>query len=238
MARSFDRSAHQCRPLTFQRGFTNAPGSVLACFGDTRVLCTATAIDGVPSFLQGKRQGWMTAEYSMLPSSVSRGRKQRDRAGKVDGRSVEIQRLIGRALRSVVDLSVIGERTVWVDCDVIQADGGTRTASISGAWVALNDLFKQMDDKRQLREWPLKSQLAAVSVGYVDGEVLCDLDYSEDSNAGVDMNLIKTGDGEYVEVGGGGEGMTFPREVLERLLSVGDEGLSQIFEAQKAALAG
>lgn len=237
MTRSFDRAPHQCRPLTFARGFTNAPGSVLASFGDTRVLCTATAIDGVPSFLQGKRQGWMTAEYSMLPSSVSRGRKPRDRAGKVDGRSVEIQRLIGRALRSVVDLSVIGERTVWVDCDVIQADGGTRTASISGAWVALNDLFRQMDDKRQLREWPITSQLAAVSVGYVDGKVLCDLDYNEDSAAGVDMNLIKNSDGEYVEVGGGGEGMTFSREVLEELLAVGDEGLAQIFEAQKAALA-
>jgi len=237
MTRSFDRAPHQCRPLTFARGFTNTPGSVLASFGDTRVLCTATAIDGVPSFLQGKRQGWMTAEYSMLPSSVSRGRKPRDRAGKVDGRSVEIQRLIGRALRSVVDLSVIGERTVWVDCDVIQADGGTRTASISGAWVALNDLFRQMDDKRQLREWPLTSQLAAVSVGYVDGKVLCDLDYDEDSAAGVDMNLIKNSDGEYVEVGGGGEGMTFSRDVLEELLAVGDEGLAQIFEAQKAALA-
>ncbi|QDU86160.1 Ribonuclease PH [Planctomycetes bacterium Pla163] len=237
MPRSFDRAAHEVRPLSFQRNFTNAAGSVLASFGDTRVLCTAVAIDGVPPFLQGKRQGWMTAEYSMLPSSVSRGRKQRDRGGKVDGRSVEIQRLIGRALRSVVDLSVIGERTVWVDCDVIQADGGTRTASISGAWVALCDLFKQMDDKRLLREWPLRSQLAAVSVGLVDGQVLCDLDYVEDSGAGVDMNLVKNSDGEYVEVGGGGEGMTFSRDVLESMLAVGDEGLAQIFAAQKAALA-
>ena len=236
MTRSYGRTAAEMRPIEFQRGFTkHAPGSVLASFGDTRVLCTATYNDGVPPFLQGKGRGWLTAEYSMLPSSTL-GRKPRDRAGKVDGRSVEIQRLIGRAIRGVVDFKKMTERTVWVDCDVLQADGGTRTAAISGAWVALHDLFTHMDSKRQLREWPLASQLGAVSVGIVDGVPLCDLNYGEDSRAETDMNLVMTGEGKFIEVQGAAEGAPFSRDELDALLEIGEVGIRRIFEAQRAAL--
>ncbi len=224
------------RPIRFERGFTNnAPGSVLACFGETRVLCTATWQDSVPPFLQGKGRGWLTAEYSMLPASTN-SRKSRDRAGKVDGRSVEIQRLIGRALRAVVAFDQMTERTIWVDCDVIQADGGTRTAAISGAWVALHDCMRAMDGRRILRSWPLTGQLGAVSVGVVKGEPVCDLDYREDSSADVDMNLVMTGDGDFVELQGSAEGATFGREKLDRMLAIGEAGIRQIFEAQRTAL--
>jgi len=223
--------------VRFERGFTeHSQGSVLACFGRTRVLCTATVTDGVPHFLKGKGQGWLTAEYSMLPSSTP-GRKPRDRAGKVDGRSVEIQRLIGRALRAVVDLKRMPERTLWVDCDVLQADGGTRTTSISGAWLAIHDALTWMDGKRLLREWPLMDQLGAVSVGVVDGTPVCDLDYPEDSKAETDMNLVMTGSGRFVEVQGAAEGAPFDRSELDRMLELGEGGIRSIFEAQKAALA-
>jgi len=223
--------------VRFERGFTeHSQGSVLACFGRTRVLCTATVTDGVPHFLKGKGQGWLTAEYSMLPSSTP-GRKPRDRAGKVDGRSVEIQRLIGRALRAVVDLKRMPERTIWVDCDVLQADGGTRTTSISGAWLAIHDALTWMDGKRLLREWPLMDQLGAVSVGVVDGTPVCDLDYPEDSKAETDMNLVMTGSGRFVEVQGAAEGAPFDRSELDRMLELGEGGIRSIFEAQKAALA-
>jgi len=223
------------RPIRFERGFTkNAPGSVLASFGDTRVLCTAAWVDGVPPFLQGKGQGWLTAEYAMLPSSTS-SRKPRDR-NKVDGRSVEIQRLIGRSLRAVVDLERMTERTVWVDCDVLQADGGTRTVSISGAYVALFDLLRAMDRARLLRSWPLVTQLAAVSVGVVEGEPICDLDYSEDRRADVDLNLVMTGTGDFVEIQGSAEGATFGRGALERMLEIGQAGIDTIFEAQRQVL--
>ena len=223
--------------MRFERGFTeHSQGSVLACFGRTRVLCTATVTDGVPHFLKGKGQGWLTAEYSMLPSSTP-GRKPRDRAGKVDGRSVEIQRLIGRALRAVVDLKRMPERTLWVDCDVLQADGGTRTTSISGAWLAIHDALTWMDGKRLLREWPLMDQLGAVSVGIVDGTPVCDLDYPEDSKAETDMNLVMTGSGRFVEVQGAAEGAPFDRSELDRMLELGEGGIRSIFEAQKAALA-
>ena len=194
MERRDGRGFADVRPIRFERGFTqNAPGSVLACFGETRVLCTAAWVDGVPPFLQGKGQGWLTAEYSMLPSSTPQ-RKSRDRGGKIDGRSVEIQRMIGRSLRAVVDLERMTERTIWVDCDVLQADGGTRTVSISGAYVALFDALRAMDRARVLRSWPLTTQLAAISVGVVDGQPVCDLDYPEDRQAGVDMNPVRTGD--------------------------------------------
>ena len=223
--------------MRFERRFTeHSQGSVLACFGRTRVLCTATVTDGVPHFLKGKGQGWLTAEYSMLPSSTP-GRKPRDRAGKVDGRSVEIQRLIGRALRAVVDLKRMPERTLWVDCDVLQADGGTRTTSISGAWLAIHDALTWMDGKRLLREWPLMDQLGAVSVGVVDGTPVCDLDYPEDSKAETDMNLVMTGSGRFVEVQGAAEGAPFDRSELDRMLELGEGGIRSIFEAQKAALA-
>lgn len=236
MTRTNGRAPDDPRELRFERGFTDsAPGSVLACFGQTRVLCTATYSDGVPPFLQGKGQGWLTAEYSMLPSSTT-SRKSRDRNGRVDGRSVEIQRLIGRSLRAIVDLKKMTERTVWIDCDVLQADGGTRTTAISGAYVALHDLYVHMDGRRVLRGWPLMSQVAAVSVGIVGGEVLCDLDYREDSRAEVDMNLVKTDVGEYVEVQGSAEGATFGRDRLNELLDVGDRGLEKIFAAQRSVL--
>jgi ribonuclease PH len=221
--------------MRFERGFTSkAPGSVLACFGETRVLCTALAVDGVPSFLQGRGKGWLTAEYGMLPSSTDT-RKPRDKSAP-DGRSVEIQRLVGRSLRAVVDLSLVGERTIWVDCDVLQADGGTRTCAISGAWVALHDLFTHMDKKRLLRAFPLKTGLAAVSVGVVEGEVLCDLCFAEDSKAGTDMNLVMTGDGRFVEVQGAAEGAPFSKSELEGMLAAGVAGCQAVFAAQKAAL--
>ncbi|MBL6721658.1 MAG: ribonuclease PH [Planctomycetes bacterium] len=237
MTRHDGRQPEDLRTLRFERGFTeHSQGSVLACFGRTRVLCTATITDGVPHFLKGKGQGWLTAEYSMLPSSTQ-GRKPRDRAGKVDGRSVEIQRLIGRALRAVIDLKRLPERTLWVDCDVLQADGGTRTTAISGAWLAVHDALTWMDGKRLLREWPLMDQLAAVSVGVVDGTPVCDLDYPEDSRAETDMNLVMTGAGRFVEVQGAAEGAPFARTELDRMLALGEAGISRIFEAQKAALA-
>ena len=236
MPRSYDRSPESLRPISFQRNFTRvAPGSVLTCFGETRVLCTAVYTDGVPPFLQGRGQGWLTAEYGMLPGSTNQ-RKARDRAGKTDGRSVEIQRLIGRSLRAAIDLSRLTERTLWIDCDVLQADGGTRTAAISGAWVALVDLLRHMETKRLLRSWPLVGQLAAVSVGVVGGEVLCDLDYSEDSKADVDMNLVMLGDGQFVEVQGSAEGKTFPRATLDTMLALGEGAIRRLFEEQSRAL--
>lgn len=231
-----DREPRATRPIEFQRHFTkNAPGSVLASFGDTRVLCTAAYTDGVPPFLQGRGQGWLTAEYSMLPSSTGT-RKSRDRGGRIDGRSVEIQRLIGRSLRGVVDLEKMTERTIWLDCDVLQADGGTRTTAISGAYVALHDLLTEMDAKRVLRAWPLVSQVAAVSVGVVRGEVLCDLDYGEDSHADVDFNLVMTGEGEFIEVQGSAEGAPFGRQALDELLEIGENAIRHIFGVQNEAL--
>jgi len=230
------RTPEAMRPIRFERGFTNqAPGSVLASFGETRVLCTAAWQDSVPPFLQNKGKGWLTAEYAMLPSSTS-SRKARDRAGKVDGRSVEIQRLIGRALRAVVSLDKVTERTIWIDCDVLQADGGTRTVSISGAWVALFDCLKAMDERRILRDWPLRTQLAGVSVGVVKGRPVCDLSYKEDHTADVDMNLVVTGEGDFVEVQGAAEGASFDRAQLDRMLELGLGGARQIFAAQRAAL--
>lgn len=238
MQRSDGRQPDETRPITFQRHFTEqAPGSVLASFGRTRVLCTATWTDGVPPFLQGKGRGWLTAEYAMLPSSTG-SRKSRDRAGRVDGRSVEIQRLIGRALRSVVEFERMTERTIWIDCDVLQADGGTRTTAISGAYVALHDLFTVMDERRILRSWPLRAQIAAVSVGIVAGQPVCDLDYSEDSRAEVDMNLVMTSEGRFVEVQGAGEGATFGQDELERMLAMGRAAIGRIQEVQAAALKG
>lgn len=238
MTRHDGREQSTLRTLRFERHFTeHAQGSVLACFGRTRVLCTATITDTVPRFLRGKGQGWMTAEYAMLPSSTE-GRKSRDRGGKIDGRSVEIQRLIGRSLRAVVDLKRMPEKTIWIDCDVLQADGGTRTTAISGAWIALHDAFTWMKDKRQLREWPLTDQLGAVSVGIVDGQPVCDLDYVEDSKADTDMNIVMTGKGEYIEVQGSAEGAPFNRAQLNTMLEIGEAGIREIFEAQKEALAG
>jgi len=236
MTRKDGRSPADLRPIRFERRFLkSAPGSVLCSFGDTRVLCTATWVDGVPPFLQGRGQGWMTAEYAMLPASTNT-RKQRDRAGKQDGRSVEIQRLIGRALRAVTDLTKLTERTLWIDCDVLQADGGTRTASITGAYVALVDCLMAMDRSRLLRGWPLRAQLAAVSVGVVGGEVLCDLNYAEDSRADADMNLVMTGAGDFIEVQGAAEGNPFGKAQLQTMLELGEGAIRRLFELQREAL--
>ncbi len=238
MQRSDGRTPDQLRPITFQRGFTNhAQGSVLTCFGETRVLCTAFVQESVPHFLKGKGGGWVTAEYSMLPSSTH-DRKARDKGARVDGRSVEIQRLIGRALRAVVDLKALTERTIWVDCDVLQADGGTRTAAISGAYVALHDALTRLDEQRKLRSWPLVSQLGAVSVGVVNGTPMADLCYKEDSKAESDMNLVMTGDGKFVEVQGAAEGAPFDRTELNQLIDLGESGIRRIFELQNEALKG
>ncbi|MFT5285334.1 MAG: ribonuclease PH [Planctomycetota bacterium] len=231
------RQSGDLREVRFHRQFTNStPGSVEVTFGETRVLCTAMVTDGVPSFLQGKGRGWLTAEYSMLPSST-RQRKSRDR-GKTDGRSIEIQRLIGRSLRAIIDFSLLGERTIYIDCDVLQADGGTRTASITGAYVALYDLLKSMSDKRKLRGWPLTTQLGSVSVGVVKGEAVVDLCYLEDRDADVDMNLVMTGKGEFVEIQGSAEGATFSRDLLNDMLALGEASIRRIFELQQASLEG
>jgi ribonuclease PH len=236
MPRKDGRNPADLRPIRFERRFLKtAPGAVLCSFGDTRVLCTATWVDGVPPFLQNKGQGWLTAEYSMLPASTP-GRKQRDRNGKLDGRSVEIQRLIGRALRAVTDLAKLTERTLWIDCDVLQADGGTRTAAISGAYVALVDCLKAMDRSRLLRAWPLKDQLGAVSVGVVGDEILCDLNYAEDSQAESDVNLVMTGAGAFVEVQGTAEGVPFEKQQLQAMLELGEGAIRRIFDLQRAAL--
>ena len=236
MTRNDGRQPADLREITFQRHFTEAaPGSVLTSFGKTKVLCTAVYQDGVPSFLQGTGRGWLTAEYSMLPGSTG-SRKSRDRSGRIDGRSVEIQRLIGRSLRAVVNFDLTTERTIWVDCDVIQADGGTRTAAITGAYVALHDLLVEMGRRRVLRDWPLTTELGAISVGVVDGEPFLDLCYEEDSRADVDMNLVMTGEGKFIELQGAAEGAPFDRDLLDGMLEIGQAGLNRIFELQRAAL--
>ncbi|MCZ6598562.1 MAG: ribonuclease PH [Planctomycetota bacterium] len=238
MARKDGRSPEDLREIRFERNFLkSAPGAVLTSFGDTRVLCTATYQDGVPNFVKGTGRGWLTAEYSMLPGSTGQ-RKARDRGTKIDGRSVEIQRLIGRCLRSVMDFGKTTERTIWIDCDVLQADGGTRTAAISGAYVALYDLLVHMGRQRVVRDWPLRSQVGAVSVGVVGNEPLCDLTYEEDSRADVDMNLVMTAEGKFIEVQGSAEGAPFGRDLLDDMLRLGKDAIERIFELQKAALEG
>ncbi|MBY0229426.1 MAG: ribonuclease PH [Gemmataceae bacterium] len=238
------RAFDQLRPLSFQRGFTGqAPGSVLVRSGKTMLLCTCSVEDAVPPFLVGTGKGWMTAEYAMLPGSTT-SRKARDRSGKVDGRSIEIQRLIGRALRTCANLAALGERTLTLDCDVLEADGGTRTAAINGAFVALCDALHAAHARPPRGAMPpfphpsavLKGSVAAVSVGLLDGQALLDLCYVEDRDADVDMNLVMTGAGDLVEVQAGGEEATFRREQLEALLAVGARGIESIRAAQKDAL--
>src|SRR5215469_12761054 len=227
------RRPDELRPLSFERGYTRqAPGSVLVRSGRTTVLCTCTVEDAVPPFLVGTGKGWLTAEYAMLPGSTQT-RKPRDRGGKVDGRGVEIQRLIGRSLRAVVDLAKLGERTLWIDCDVLEADGGTRTASINGAFVALIDALSAPPRNPQAAPMAaprevVRGSVAAVSVGLLDGAELLDLDYREDRDADVDLNLVMTGAGELVEVQAGGEEATFDRGQLGRLLDLGKRGVEAI----------
>lgn len=231
-----DRRDNELRPITFQRGFSGrAPGSVLVSAGKTAVLCTASIDDGVPEWIKNPTQGWLTAEYSMLPGST-RPRKGRERTGKVDGRTSEIQRLIGRSLRAIIDLKALGPRTITLDCDVIEADGGTRTASITGAFVALVDGLANLGLLADLARRPLLESVAAVSVGIVDDVPLLDLDYREDVSAAVDMNIVMTGDDRFIEVQGTGEKRTFSPSELTALLALASQGIAELRAAQRAAL--
>jgi ribonuclease PH len=230
--RSFGRAANEMRPVTLTPGvMKNATGSCLAEFGDTKVLCTATIEEGVPMWRRGQHAGWVTAEYAMLPASTNR-RTPREQRGR-KGRSMEIERLIGRSLRSVVDMRELGELTVTCDCDVIQADGGTRTASITGAWVALHQALSAWVERDRIHRLPLTGQVAAISMGEVGGVLLLDLDYPEDSNAQVDMNLVGTADGRIVEVQGTGEKITFDRDQLNALLDLGQAGIAELVRLQQ-----
>jgi ribonuclease PH len=234
--RTGGRRHDELRPLTFKRRYTRqAPGSVLVRLGRTTVLCTCCIEEAVPPYLVGKGQGWLTAEYGMLPGSTS-SRKPRDKGGKVDGRSVEIQRLIGRSLRAIVDLGTVGERTLWLDCDVLEADGGTRTAGINGAFVALVDALATLKHVIGPASRVIKDSVAAVSVGLLNDVELLDLDYVEDRDAEVDMNLVMTGSGQFVEVQGSGEEATFSRGQLDRLLKLGKLGVDAITRKQREAL--
>jgi ribonuclease PH len=232
-ARSDGRRADEIRPLRFRRRYTRqAPGSVLVRLGRTTVLCTCSVEPSVPPFLLGSGKGWLTAEYGMLPGSTDT-RKARDRGGKIDGRSVEIQRLIGRSLRAVVDLENLGERTLWVDCDVLEADGGTRTAAIDGGYIAIVDALAahKLDTSRVI-----KDSVAAISVGLCGESELLDLDYQEDRDADVDLNLVMTGSGHFVELQASGEEATFSRSQLDRMLKLGKLGIDAVTSAQRRAL--
>lgn len=230
------RQVNQLRQLKIERGFTRyAEGSVLICFGETRVLCNASVEEKVPPFMRGQGRGWVTAEYSMLPRATQTRSAREAARGKLGGRTMEIQRLIGRALRAVVDLDRLGERTIVVDCDVLQADGGTRTASITGAWVALADAIEVLISQGLLKESPLKDSVAAISSGIVDGRPVLDLDYVEDSSAGVDMNFVMTGDGRFVEVQGTAEDEPFSDAELDALRSLAKEGCQELTRFQQQA---
>jgi ribonuclease PH len=234
--RANNRQPDDLRPLTFRRRYTRqAPGSVLVQMGRTTVLCTCTLEQAVPPFLIGTGKGWLTAEYGMLPGSTGT-RKPRDRGGKIDGRTVEIQRLIGRSLRAVVDLPKLGEYTLWIDCDVLEADGGTRTASINGAFIALVDALTANRAILGPAASFFRGSVAAVSVGLCGDVELLDLDYTEDKDADVDLNLVMTGSGQFIEVQGTGEEATFSRTQLDRLLKLGKLGIDAITERQRKAL--
>jgi ribonuclease PH len=231
------RANDELRTIRITRGFTrHAEGSVLVEFGETRVLVTATVEDGVPSFLRGKGEGWVTAEYGMLPRATHTRSAREAARGKQSGRTLEIQRLIGRSLRAVVDLRALGERTVTLDCDVLQADGGTRTASITGAYVALADAMDALVRRRAIASSPLHGQVAAVSVGIVDGAPVVDLDYVEDSGAETDMNVVMNNGGGFIEVQGTAEGHAFRRHELDELLNLAAAACQQLFAAQLEAL--
>ena len=232
------RTANQIRPVTITRNYTvHAEGSVLVEFGDTKVLCTASVEEGVPRFMKGKGKGWVTAEYGMLPRSTHTRMGREAARGKQGGRTMEIQRLIARSLRAAVDLAALGENTITVDCDVIQADGGTRTASITGACVALVDALTHMRNSGLIKTNPLKQLIAAISVGIVDGEVIADLEYVEDSEAETDMNVVMTEGGSFIEVQGTAEGEPFSPEELTQMMEVAKHALRELIDLQKQALA-
>jgi len=231
------RKERDLRPLKITRNYLkDVEGAVLIEMGDTKVICTATVEERVPPFLRDKKQGWVTAEYAMLPRSSKERISRESSRGKVGGRTQEIQRLIGRSLRSVIDMNALGERTLWIDCDVIQADGGTRTASITGAFIAVVDALRDLQTKGGLKKLPVKDYLAAISVGKVGGELLLDLAYSEDSKAEVDMNVVMTGQGKYVEVQGTAEGDPFHKKELDGLMDLAADGIRELIEQQKALL--
>jgi ribonuclease PH len=236
-SRSDGRRADALRPLAITRRFTmHAEGSVLIAAGNTRVLCTASVEEGVPAFLKGRGQGWVTAEYGMLPRATNTRMRREAAEGKQSGRTLEIQRLIGRSLRAVTDLAQLGERTIKVDCDVLQADGGTRCASITGAWVALADAIAWCRARGLVTGEPLVDHVAAVSVGIVGGEPLLDLDYAEDSGCDTDMNVVMTGAGGFVELQGTAEGAPFTRAEMDALVVLAERGIGELIAAQKAAL--
>lgn len=229
-------AADQLRPIRFERGFTRyAEGSVLVSFGETRVLCNASVEESVPPFLRGEGTGWVTAEYSMLPRATHTRSAREAARGKLGGRTMEIQRLIGRALRSVVDFKLLGERTILIDCDVLQADGGTRTAAITGAWLALADAIDRLLDEGRLNRSPLKGSVAAVSTGVVNGQAVLDLNYDEDFRASVDMNFVMTGDGRLVEVQGTAEDEPFTDAEFDAMRLLAKQGCLELARLQAEA---
>ena len=235
--RSNGRRADELRAVRIQRGYTkHAEGAVLVEFGDTKVLCTASAEERVPPFLKDSGRGWITAEYGMLPRATNTRSEREAARGKQSGRTQEIQRLIGRSLRAVVDTAVLGPRSIQIDCDVLQADGGTRTAAITGAFVALHDAVRWLSEKKLISQNPIRDHVAAVSVGMSGGAPLLDLDYAEDSACGCDMNVVMTGAGRFVEVQGTAEGEAFSRVELDALLGLAQSGISRLIQHQKQAL--
>jgi ribonuclease PH len=237
--RPSNRTPDQFRPVKITRHYTkHAEGAVLIEFGDTKVLCTASVNEKVPSFLKGKGQGWLTAEYGMLPRSTDERMQREATRGKQSGRTMEIQRLIGRALRSVVDLKKLGERTIQIDCDVIQADGGTRTASITGSFVALYDAVEKLLNKQLIENTPILDHVAAISTGIYKGIPVLDLDYLEDSACDTDMNVVMTGNSGLVEVQGTAEGVSFSRQELNHMLDMAQSGIEELINIQKKVLAG
>lgn len=238
MNRPSQRANHQLRNIEIHRHYTkHAEGSVLIKFGDTHVICTASVEEKVPGFLKGKGQGWVTAEYGMLPRSTGSRMDREAAKGKQSGRTQEIQRLIGRSLRAVIDLQKLGERTIHFDCDVIQADGGTRTASITGAYVAMVDAVSTLLKKGLISETPIKEAVAAISVGVYQGVPVLDLDYIEDSDCDTDMNVVMTGSGGFVEVQGTAEGEPFARETMHQMLDLAAKGIAELVKLQQQALA-
>ncbi len=235
--RPSNRQADEMRSVRITRNYTkHAEGSVLIEFGDTKVICTASVEERVPGFLRGKGQGWVTAEYGMLPRSTGSRMRREANSGKQGGRTMEIQRLIGRSLRAAIDLEALGENTISLDCDVIQADGGTRTASITGAWVALHDAVQYLMEKKVVSSNPLHHQIASVSVGIYNGTPVCDLDYAEDSNAETDMNVVMNNDNGFIEVQGTAEGHAYSKDELNNMLALAEKGIQELFMVQQAAI--
>lgn len=237
MQRIDGRNNEQIRPVKITRNYLkHAEGSVLIEMGDTKVICTASVDDKVPPFIKGTGKGWITSEYGMIPRSTEARKPRESTRGKVDGRTMEIQRLIGRALRSIVDLEKLGEMTIYIDCDVIQADGGTRTASITGSYVALVDALYKLVQQEKIEAMPLNGYIAAISVGIKDGEAILDLNYAEDSTCQVDMNIVMTDKGEFIEIQGTGEESPFSKAQLQEMMGLAEKGIKELIEIQKQSL--